>query len=95
MKLVNSDNTQTVNFRVYKHTDTSRILSLFDQDIQYGNNHIINGLDSSIKYDILTTPRGICPEAIVTTENESSDATITTSSNQNHITNSSIFIAIT
>ena len=94
MKLVNSDVTQTVNFKVYKHTDTSRILSLFDADIVYGNNHVVK-LDDSIKYDILTTPRVICPKAIVTSSNVSSDATITTHSNQNHITDSSIFIAIT
>lgn len=93
MKLVNSDNRQPVNFKVYKHTDTSRIIALFNADIQPGNNHQLN-LDSSIKYDILTTPCGICPQAIVTTESVSSDEQITTWDNQKHITDSSIFIAI-
>lgn len=94
MKLVNNDDRQTVNFKVYKHTDTSRIIALFNADIAYGNNHVVP-LDDSIKYDVLTTPCGICPEAIVTTSNVSSDATITSQDNQKHYTDSSVYIAIT
>ena len=95
MKLLNSDQQkQIVNFKVYKHTDTTRIAAILNVDISSGNNYILE-LDSSIKYDVLTTPRGICPKAIVTTDSVSSDEQVTTWDNQKHITDSSIFIAIT
>ena len=95
MKLKNSDEQgQIVNFKVYKHTDTTRIAAILNVDISSGNNYILE-LDPSIKYDVLTTPRGICPKAIVTTESVSSDEQITTWDNQKHYTDSSIYIAIT
>ena len=94
MKLLNSDQRQAVNFKVYKHSDTSRIVAILNTDIQSGNNYKLK-LDSSIKYDILTAPRGICPQAIVTSSSVSSDEQITTWDNQKHYTDSSIYIAIT